>query len=357
MFRMKAPPLLGLDISSTSVKLLELSGAQAPCQVESYAVEPLPEDAVVEKSIQDVEAVGAAIRRLVARSGTRARHAAVAVAGSTVITKTIEMPTGLSEDELEMQLQLEAEQQIPYPLEEVALDFEVRGPASREGMVEVLLAAARRGNVEMRRAAVESAGLKARAVDLEAHCIERAFGLMRPQFPAGKGGRQPVIAIADIGATMTMLLLLTGEGRASAREQLFGGRHLTDEIQRRYSLSFEEAGRAKKHGGLPADYQAEVLAPFQEALVQQVAKSLQFFQSSSVCGQVDHIVLAGGTASLDGMAALVQARINRPCTLANPFQGLALSANVDRAALLTDAPAMMIALGLALRGLARGCAA
>lgn len=349
----KPERLLGLDISSTSVKLLELSGRAHACQVESYGVEPLPEEAVVEKSIEDVASVGAAIRRLVARCGARARHAAVAVAGSTVITKTIEMPAGLSEEELEAQLQVEAEQHLPYPLTELALDFAVRGPSPRrQGQVEVLLAAARRGNVEMRRAAVESAGLRASLVDIEAHCIARAFGMMRKGFAPGEDGRPPVIAIADIGATMTLLLLVTGEGAASAREQLFGGRQLTDAIQRRYGLSFEEAGRAKKQGGLPDDYQAEVLAPFQEALVQQVARSLQFFQSSGAGGQVDQIVLAGGTASMDGMAALVAARLKRPCTLANPFADMAMAPGVNRPGLLKDAPAMMIACGLALRGLA-----
>ena len=153
--------MLGLDISSTSVKLLELSRASGKYCVESYGVEPLPENSVVEKNINDVEGVGEAIGRLVARSKTKVKNCAVAVAGSAVITKTIEMPANLSEDELENQLQVEADNYIPYPLDEVSIDFEVPGPSPRrEEQVEVLLAACRREKVEMREAAVEIAGLK-----------------------------------------------------------------------------------------------------------------------------------------------------------------------------------------------------
>jgi type IV pilus assembly protein PilM len=175
--------MIGLDISSTSVKLLELSKSGGKFRVESYGVEPLPENAVVEKNIADVEGVGEAISRLVGRAKTKVKQAAVAVAGSAVITKVIEMPANLSEDEMENQLQVEADQYIPYPLDEVALDFEVLGPSPRsEEQVEVLLAACRRENVEMRQAAVEIAGLKAKVVDIEAHCMQRAFNLVREQF-------------------------------------------------------------------------------------------------------------------------------------------------------------------------------
>ena len=201
--------MLGLDISSTSVKLLELSRSGTEYRVESYSVEPLPENAVIEKNISDIEGVGEAIARLVDRSKMKAKHAAVAVAGSAVITKTIEMPAALTEDETESQLQVEADQYIPYPLDEVALDFEIEGLSPRsEEQVEVLLAACRRENVEMRQAALELGGLKAKVVDIEAHCMQRAFNLVREQFTAEDGDDQ-IIAIIDIGATMTTLSVLT----------------------------------------------------------------------------------------------------------------------------------------------------
>ena len=343
--------MLGLDISSASVKLLELSKSGGDYKVESYGVEPLPENAVVEKNISDVEGVGEAIARLVERCKTKVKLAAVAVAGSAVITKTIEMSAALNEDEMENQLQVEADQYIPYPLEEVALDFEVQGPSPRsEEQVEVLIAACRRENVEMREAALELGGLKAKVVDIEAHCMQRAFDLVRDQFAAEADDEDDqVIAIVDIGATMTTLSVLTSGGAPYTREQLFGGKQLTEEIQRRYSLSVEEAGLAKKQGGLPEDYETEVLQPFKEAVVQQVTRSLQFFYSSSAYDNVDHIILAGGTSSIDGLADMVAAKLGTPCSIANPFSNMSLSSRVNEDNLHNDAPAMMIACGLALR--------
>ena len=310
--------MLGLDISSTSVKLLELSKSGNDYRVESYGVEPLPENAVVEKNISDVDGVGEAIRRLIERSKTKVKFAAVAVAGSAVITKTIEMNAELSEDEMENQLQVEADQYIPYPLEEVALDFEVQGPSPRnEEQVEVLIAACRRENVEMREAALELGGLKAKVVDIEAHCMQRTFEMIRNQFfeiDEDDEDDDKVIAVVDIGATMTTLSVLTNSGAPYTREQLFGGKQLTEEIQRRYSLSVEEAGLAKKQGGLPDDYETEVLQPFKEAVVQQVTRSLQFFYSSSAYDDVDHIILAGGTSSIDGLSDMVAAKCNKKPT-------------------------------------------
>lgn len=341
--------MLGLDISSTSVKLLELSRSGGKYRVESYGVEPLPENAVVEKNISDVEGVGEAIQRLVERAKTKVKLAAVAVAGSAVITRTIEMPANLSDDEMETSLRNEADQYIPYPLEEVALDFEVQGPSPRvENQVEVLLAACRRENVEMREAALELGGLKAKVVDIEAHCMQRAFELVREQF-TGEGGEDQIIAIIDIGATMTTLSVLTNSGTPYTREQLFGGKQLTEEIQRRYSLSVEEAGLAKKQGGLPDDYETEVLQPFKEAVVQQVTRSLQFFYSSSAFDDVDHIILAGGTSSIEGLADMVAAKLGTPTSIANPFVNMSLSSKVNEVNLNNDAPALMIACGLAMR--------
>ena len=341
--------MLGLDISSTSVKLLELSRSGGKYRVESYGVEPLPENAVVEKNISDVEGVGEAIQRLVERAKTKVKIAAVAVAGSAVITKTIEMSASLTESEMENQIELEADQYIPYPLDEVSLDFEVRGVSPRsEEQVEVLLAACRKENVEMRQAALELGGLAAKVVDIEAHCMQRAFNLVREQF-VGDGDSEKIIAIVDVGATMTTLSVLTDNGTPYTREQLFGGKQLTEEIQRRYSLSVEEAGLAKKQGGLPDDYESEVLQPFKEAVVQQVTRSLQFFYSSSAYDDVDHIILAGGTASIDGLADMVSAKLGTPASMANPFVNMSLSSKVNEVNLNNDAPALMIACGLAMR--------
>lgn len=348
LFTKKANTLLGIDISSTSVKLLELSRSGNRYRVEAYAVEPLPPNAVVEKNIAELEGVGQALQRLVAKAKTGCKSAVVAVSGSAVITKMIEMDAGLSDEELENQLKIEADQYIPYPLEEVAIDFEVQGPAHRApGRVEVLLAACRKENVEIREAALALAGLTAKVVDVEAYALERSYGLLASQLGTAHG--ELTVAVVDIGATMTTLSVLHNGRTIYTREQLFGGRQLTEEIQRRYGLSQEEAGLAKKQGGLPDDYDSEVLLPFKEAVVQQVSRSLQFFFAAGQFHDVDCILLAGGTASIPGLDHMIQQKIGTQTLVANPFADMALSGKVNAGALASDAPALMIACGLALR--------
>lgn len=343
----KQSPLLGLDISSTTVKLLELSRAGDSYRVESYAVSSLPQDAVVEKAISDIDGVANSIRAVLAQSRTKLKHAAAAVAGSAVITKMVEMPEGLSEEDMETQLTLEADQYIPYPLEEVALDFEIQGKApEREGMVEVLLAACRRETIDARVEAIAGAALEAKVMDVEAYAMERAYGLLRQSLGIDE---QAVVAIVDIGATMTTLSVLADGATIYTREQLFGGKQLTDEIMRRYGLPLEEAGLAKKQGGLPDDYEEELLNPFRDAVVQQVTRSLQLFFSSSQYNDVDFIIMAGGVSYMEGLAELVRDKLDTPTAVANPFAEMSISPRVNAVALGADAPAMMIACGLALR--------
>lgn len=339
--------VLGLDISSTTVKLLELSHTGERYRVESYAVSSLPADAVVEKNVNDVEGVANAVRNVVTQSKTKLKTAAAAVAGSSVITKMIDMPAGLNEDDMETQLTLEADQYIPYPLEEVAIDFEIQGPSpDNDSMVEVLLAACRRETIDTRVEAIEGGEIQTKIMDVEAYAMERAFTLLQDQIDLDSDS---TVAVVDIGATMTTLSVLTSGQTIYTREQLFGGKQLTDEIMRRYGLPLEEAGLAKKQGGLPDDYEPEVLEPFKDAVVQQVARSLQFFFSSSQYNDVDCIVLAGGVASMEGLDDLVQEKLGTPCAVANPFADMAISSRVNAVALSSDAPAMMIACGLALR--------
>ena len=341
------PPLVGVDISSTAVKLLQLSRAGDRYRVEHYAVEPLPPNAVVDKNIVELEAVGEAIKRALARSGTRAKHAAAAVAGSAVITKVIPMAGDLDEEELEAQVELEAVNYIPYPLDEVSLDFEVLGAIpSNPDMVNVLLAASRTENVEARQAALELGGLTARIVDIEAFAIENAFALLAGEAGGTQAG---IVALVDIGASTTTLNILRDGRSIYTREQAFGGKQLTDEVMRRYGLGYDEANLAKRQGGLPDSYEEEVLIPFKEALVQQVGRLLQFFYAGSEFNRVDRIVLAGGCASIPRIADMVESQLGVPTLAANPLAHMTLGPRVQAHALAQDAPALMIACGLALR--------
>jgi len=348
LFERKAPALLGVDISSSSVKLLELSRSGGRFKVESYGVIPLPPNTVVEKNIQDTAALADVLKRLVAKSKSRVREVAVAVAGSAVITKIIDMPADLSDLGLENQIMTEADQYVPYPLDEVALDYEVLGRSdTNPDQVEILLAACRHENVDARVSALEMAGLRPRVVDVEVFAIERVFRLIGEQFE--EIGDQ-IVAIADIGATVLTLSVLVDGKTLYTREQLFGGRQVTEEIQRRYGLSMEEAGQAKKQGGLPEDYETEILDPFKEALIQQIQRSLQFFFSSSQYSYVDQLVLAGGVAAMPGLRREVEEKLGVPTSVANPFANMLIGNRVDAVALASDAPAMLIATGLALRG-------
>jgi type IV pilus assembly protein PilM len=344
----KKPAILGLDISSTSVKLLELAQDGDHYKVQSLVIEPLPDNAVSEKNIQDVEAVGETIQKAVKRSGTKLKQAAVAVAGSAVITKIITMPAALSDSELEERIQVEADQYIPYPLEEINLDFEVMGPSENNpDTVDVLLAASRSENIELRTDALTLGGLTPKIVDVEAYTIEHSSALLTADVEDWDENK--IVAVIDIGATMTSLNVVENNQLIYTREQSFGGKQLTEEIMRRYGLAYEEAGRLKKEGGLPDNYIPEVLEPFKETIAQQVSRFLQFFYTAGQHNSVDLIALAGGCASIPGIDELVESQLDTPTVIANPFAKMSLSSKVNPQALSKDAPSLMIACGLAMR--------
>lgn len=347
LFSPSRVPLVGIDISSTAVKLLQLSLVGNRYRVDHYGVEALPPNAVVEKNIVEVEAVGEAIKRALSRAGSKAKHAAVAVSGAAVITKVISMSADLDDDAMEDQVQLEAANYIPFPIDEVSLDFEVLGPVpSSPENVHVILAASRTENIERRQQALELGGLVAKVVDVEVFALENAFKLVADQLGFGKDA---IIALVDTGSTMTTLNVIRGGRSIYAREQVFGGKQLTDEIMRRYGMSYEEAGAAKRQGGLPESYEPEVLEPFKEAMVQQVSRLLQFFYAGSEFSKVDQVVLAGGCASIAGVDRMVEDHLGIPTVVANPLANMGLGPRVQAHALQQDAPSLMIACGLALR--------
>ncbi|WP_104500718.1 pilus assembly protein PilM [Acinetobacter indicus] len=346
LYRKPSKGLIGVDISSTSVKLLELSVKNDRYWVESYALVPLPEGSVVEKNILNPEAVGDALERAFNLANTPTTAAALAIPTSMVISKTIEMDADMTDDEREVQIRMDAEQYIPFPLDEVSLDFEVLPDRlANPNRVNVLLVATRLENVESRCEAIELAGLTPKVADVESFAIENAFKVFADTLPMGVN----TIGVLDIGHTMTTLSVLKDNKIIYTREQVFGGKQLTQEIQNRYGLSFEEAGRAKKSRTLPDDYDVEVLEPFLEAVVQQAARSLQFFFSSSQFHEIDHILLAGGNANIPGLAKLLQQKLGYRVTIANPFLQMGFSSKIDIKRIESDASSLMVACGLALR--------
>lgn len=342
----KGRHLVGVDICATSVKLVNIQRQQGMFHLKSYGIEGLLPGTVVDKLIVDTEAVGDAIIRLARRCQVAGSDGATAVSGSAVITKIIDMDRVLSDVEREAQIRLDADQYIPYPLEEVNLDFEVLGPSLvDDNLVQVLLAASRSENVDQRVDALTFGGLKTKIMDIESHAIERAFGLMADTLP----NMPELVALVDIGHNQTTLYIAKNGEFVYSREQLFGGLQLTEAVQNRYGLSFEEATVNKRERALPDDYYPEILTPFIESTIQQITRSLQFYFSSSQYNSIDHVVLAGGSSSIPGLSSMVQQKLGVPVTVANPFINMTIDPYIDNEQLETDAPSLLAACGLALR--------
>jgi len=349
LFKTKAPALIGIDIASTSLKLVELSDAgKGAYRLERYAIEPLPKDVVTDGNIANLDQVSDALKRAWKRLGSRNRHVALALPAAMVITKKIIVPSGQKEEELELTVEAEANQYIPFALDEVNLDFQVLGPApNNPEEVELLIAASRKEKVEDRVAIAEAAGLKPRVMDVESDATQEAFRLITPTLPAN--GRDQNIALVDIGAHVTQFYVLRNNQFLFSRDQGFGGNQLTQDIQRAFNLSPEEAESAKKNQGLPENYDSDVLQPFMETLALEITRALQFFFTSTSYNQVDQIVLAGGCALLPGLDELVAKRAGVATVVGNPFAAMQTSDRIRPRQLAQDAPLLTIATGLALR--------
>ena len=345
----KSRQLLGLDITTSSIKLIELASSGGQYRVESYAAEPTPANSMNEKSLVDPQAIGDAIRRAVKRSGASGVDVAIAISGDAAITKVIQMPKGLRDAELEAQVEMQADQYIPFPMDEVSYDFEVLGPSEKDAdSVDVLLVASRTDNVEQRRAAVSAAGLNVKLVDVEAFALENACKLMTHQMP--DGGIDRTIAVADFGASSTTFSVLRNLKIVYTRDFAFGGQQLTEEIMRTYGLTMEEAGRAKKEGGLPSNFQAEVLDPFIDDMTQQVSRSLQFYLASgSGREQPEKLLICGGCANVSGVADVIQSRVGITAEKGDPLGQMKMSSRARAQAVQRDATALLTACGLALR--------
>lgn len=347
-FKDHAPPLIGVDISSASVKMVELADeGKGACRLERYAITPLPRDAVVEGNIANLEQVGETIRRAWKLLGTREKNAALALPTAAVISKKVNMQAGLSEMDMELQVEAEANQYIPFSLDEVNIDFQVLGPvANSTEEVEVLIAASKKERIEDRIAVAEEGGLKVVVMDVETYATEAAYSLAASQLPdAGQG---KTVMIVDVGAQMMHINVLHDNQSVYTREQPFGGHQLTQEIINRYGLSSEEAEIAKRKGGLPDNYNTEVLQPFVQSFAMEIARAAQLFTNSTPYG-IDHIMLAGGCASIEGAVDAVMARTQINTIAANPFSNMKLAKHINQAQLAADAPSLMIACGLAMR--------
>ncbi len=341
--------MLGIDISSSTVKLVELGrNPDGQLVLERCAMEPLERGWINEGNVERFDEVAGALRRLLQRSGSKTRNAALALPGSAVITKRIVLAAGLSDLELESLVEVEASQCIPFPLPEVSLDFCVIGPSAGSAeMVDVLLAASRKEKVSDRQALAEAVGLLPVVMDVESYAMRLAAGRVIDALP--NQGRDALIALIEVGSHSTSLQVIRNDDMLYERDQVFGGAVLSQQIARQYGLSFEEADARKKSGDLPPDYADQVLRPFMDSLAQEIGRALQFFFTSTPHNKVDYILLSGGSAGLPGLPLMVTGQTSFPCKLINPFEGMKLGAGINTRRLETEATSYLVATGLALR--------
>jgi len=349
LFSRQPAPLLGLDVSTSGAKLVELGLDKAGKLVlERCAMEPLERGWITDGNIEKFDEVAEAIRRLVKKSGTKTRNVAMALPPSAVITKKIILPGGMSDDELEAQVETEANQYIPFPLDEVSLDFCVIGPSTTSaGDVEVLIAASRREKVQDVQGLAEAAGLTPMVVDVESYASRLATSRLIENLP--NQGKGQIVALFEIGSLTTSMQVMRDDEVLYDRDQAFGGAQLTQQIVRQYGFSAEEAETKKRSGELPEDYEAVVLKPFIETLVQELGRALQFFFTSTPHNKVDCIMLAGGSAAVPGLTAAVTQHTSFSCSLLNPFDGMEIGAGVRLKTMTREAPSYLTACGLALR--------
>ncbi len=348
LFSKQTPMMVGIDIGAHSVKAVLLSQHGSQYKVEAFAVEPMIKGAMSDREIQDIEAVGNVIGKIRKKIPRSVKFAAAAVSGSTVISKVIFMDVSLTDAELESQIEVEADTLIPYPLNEVSLDFEkLDVNESDPSKVNVLLSAARTESVEARVAALDNGGFSAKLVDVESYGLSRAAELCLKQLPDDAAGK--VVALVDIGATMTLLSIVEKGKTLYTRDQAFGGEQYTRSILSYYNKSYDEAELAKVGGDLPPNYTFEVLAPFQTMLLQQIRRGIQMYLTSSGRDAVDYLIVSGGTAMIDGIDKLLIDELGIHTVVANPFKTIDVATSVDREQLNKCAPQLMVASGLALR--------
>lgn len=349
ILRRSKPPMIGLDISSSSIKLVELGqNAGGQYVLERLASEPMESGWITDGQIEKFDEVAEAVRRVVARSGTRTRRTVMAMPQSAVITKKILLPAGLREDEMDMRVESEANQYIPFSLDEVSLDYCIIGPSPVSAEeVEVLIAASRRDRVEDRQGLAEAAGLEPVVLDIESHASRLAIRRWSASLP--DDGRDTLLALFEIGADTTSLKVLKNDELLYDRDQSFGGAQLTQLISRHYGMTYDDAERQKLSGELPEDYRFELLSPFVDSLAQEIGRALQYFFTSTPHHTVDHVILAGGTALLEGLRDRVMDVTGFDARVVNPFDLMQIGSTVDASRLESQAPSYLIACGLAMR--------
>ena len=351
-------PRLGVDISSTAVKVLMLEKHRNGYRPVGFAIEPIPAGAVQDKTITDTDVVAGALSRALSRSRAKTKHIVMAVPTSASVSRVLNISNPGNEFELEEQVRMESDQYIPFPIDEVSLDFEPlhnevgskpkKKAPTEESSLQVIMAATRSTNVEARIAVAEAAGLAVDVMDIESFAIQNAFTEIIAPTLSAEDRAQP-IALLDVGANTTTINVFSGDDIIYSKEHPFGGKQLTNEISMYYGLSAEEAEEKKRNDTLPDDYHRKVLQPFIDNMAMQIERFIQYFYSETNRGTIGLILLGGGTANTPGVIERINNETGIQTRSANPFVAIGQGSRISAELLANHGSSMLIACGLALR--------
>lgn len=341
--------MAGVDISASSIKLVQLNqNKNGQYSLEHCAIEPLERGWIEDGNVENFDAVVAALKRIVKSSGATARRVAIAMPMSVVSTKKIQLASGFTEREMEEQVEIEAAQYIPFPLEEVSLDFYVMGATSDEegADVDILLAAARKDKVVDRQAIAEEAGLSVGVIDVDMYASRLAA--IHAISNLGLGSKS-IVAVFQIGGSSTTVQVLRDGDSVYERELGFGGDQLTESMTRQYGFTWQEAETKKRSGDVPKDFLTTLVPEFVDNVSGEVARTLQLFLTSTIYGRVDHILLSGGASIVPGLDVQISRQSGYPASVLDPFEGMKIGRGVRQRRLDQEAPSYLTACGLAMR--------
>ncbi|MGQ9645255.1 MAG: type IV pilus assembly protein PilM [Thermodesulfobacteriota bacterium] len=343
----KKKDVLGLDIGSSSVKLVELNRAKGGFKLENLGLSPLPPEAIVDGALMDSVTIIDAIRELVSTTKTKRKDVVTSVSGHSVIVKKITLPF-MTEAELEESIQWEAERYIPFDINDVNIDFHMLGTSSENAdLMDVVLVAAKKDIINDYQSVIVEAGLNPAIIDTDSFALEN---MLEINYDIDK---DDTVAIANVGASITNINILKNNTSSFTRDIFKGGNQITEEIQRQLHIDYEEAERIKvgnKGDTTSPSALQNVLKTASEALAVEIGNSLDFFQSTSTSEKVSKLYLSGGGSKIKDFDIILQQQIGIPVEVANPFKRIEYSGkNFDMDYLREIGPIMAVAVGLASR--------
>ena len=345
----KAVPLFGLDIGSSAIKVVQLKEKKSGYALEKFGIKPLAPEMIVDGTVMDATSVGGVIKELLAEQKIKLRDVAISISGHSVIVKKINLPA-MTEDELEESIKWEAEQYIPFDINDVNIDFHILGTVEgQDGQphMNVLLVAAKKDKLNEYTSLVADAGLNPRVVDVDSFAIENMYGM---NYGVQEG---EVVALVNIGASVMNINILKNTMSSFTRDISIGGNRYTETIQKELNLSYPDAEQAKRlehPEGVNAESLAAVINAVNTEVAGEVTRSIDYFKTASAQENIDKVVLCGGAARTRGLIALMGERLGVPVELADPFHQVEIDKKTFNVEEVREmAPQAAVGVGLAIR--------